>query len=98
MDIIEANECLRHWYGPPDEGAFDEVVSPHTTRPDISDRDRWRQYISDVAQKDVEALVDEQGLEPVAEQLDDDELEALDDDLDIAFDREDDGEEDREMS
>jgi hypothetical protein len=71
---------------------------PHMTRPDISDRDQWRQYISDVARKDVEALAYEQGVEPVAEQLDDDELEALDDDLDVAFDREDDAEEDMEMS
>ena len=23
MDIIEANECLRHWYGPPRKGTFD---------------------------------------------------------------------------
>ena len=23
MDIIEANECLRSWFGPPDKSAFD---------------------------------------------------------------------------
>ena len=23
MDIIEANECLCHWYGPPSKGTFD---------------------------------------------------------------------------
>ncbi len=23
MDIIEANECLRHGYGPPPKGTFD---------------------------------------------------------------------------
>lgn len=50
-----------------------------------------------MAQKDVEALADEQGPEPVAEQLDDNKLEALDDDLDVAFDREDDAEGDMEM-
>ena len=25
MDIIEANECLRHWYGPPRKGTFDNT-------------------------------------------------------------------------
>jgi hypothetical protein len=25
MDIIEANECLRHWYGPPVKGSFDNT-------------------------------------------------------------------------
>ena len=25
MDIIEANECLRHWYGPPVKGSFDNA-------------------------------------------------------------------------
>ena len=25
MDIIEANECLRHWYGPPRKGTFDNI-------------------------------------------------------------------------
>ena len=25
MDIIEANECLRHWYGPPRKGTFDDA-------------------------------------------------------------------------
>ena len=76
MEIVE---CLRHWYGPPNEGAFEEVLSPRISRPDMNDRDQWRQHISDVAQKDVEALADEQGVEPVAEQLEDDELEVLDD-------------------
>ena len=25
MDIIEANKCLRHWYGPPRKGTFDNT-------------------------------------------------------------------------
>src|SRR6266702_338071 len=25
MDIIEANKCLRHWYGPPHKGTFDNT-------------------------------------------------------------------------
>jgi len=25
MDIIEADECLRHWYGPPRKGTFDNI-------------------------------------------------------------------------
>ena len=25
MDIIEANECLRHWHGPPRKGTFDNT-------------------------------------------------------------------------
>ena len=25
MDIIEANECLRHWYGPPRKGIFNDA-------------------------------------------------------------------------
>jgi hypothetical protein len=25
MDIIEANECLRHWYGPPRKGTFNNT-------------------------------------------------------------------------
>jgi len=25
MDIIKANECLRHWYGPPVKGSFDNT-------------------------------------------------------------------------
>ena len=25
MDIIEANECLRHWYGPPVKGSFNNT-------------------------------------------------------------------------
>jgi hypothetical protein len=25
MDIIKANECLRHWYGPPVKGSFDNA-------------------------------------------------------------------------
>lgn len=26
MDIIEANECLRHWYGPPPKGTFSHTI------------------------------------------------------------------------
>jgi hypothetical protein len=33
-DIIEANECLRHWYGAPTEGAFD-----WSNEEDLSDED-----------------------------------------------------------
>ena len=25
MDIIKANECLRHWYGPPVKGSFNNT-------------------------------------------------------------------------
>ena len=25
MDIIKANECLRHWYGPPRKGTFNNT-------------------------------------------------------------------------
>jgi len=25
MDIIEANKCLRHWYGPPRKGTFNNT-------------------------------------------------------------------------
>jgi hypothetical protein len=33
-DIIEANECLRHWYGASTKGAFDPL-----TNSEISDKD-----------------------------------------------------------
>jgi hypothetical protein len=36
MDIIEANECLRSWYGRPKEGSFDSV-GPEVSSEDLAE-------------------------------------------------------------
>jgi hypothetical protein len=50
MDIIEANKCLRHWYGPPVKGSFNntevEVIEGEPAPPLISPKEALKARVA----------------------------------------------------
>ena len=85
MEIVEANECLRHWYGPPGKDEFDNKDLERPVRPSLDDddfNDKWENFVKGRAQQDAEAIALEQVGETTLDQLDEDELDALEEDID----------------
>lgn len=72
MDAIEANECLRHWYGPPAKETFeDRRVGVVEGEPDEQSSilegniDSWRAFVKQTAQADADGIAEEEAVEEI---------------------------------
>lgn len=96
MDIIEANECLRHWFGKPKKDTFDDEVvgilegEPQTNRKGSQDSS-WTETVKKSMQTDIEAISSLQPDEPAAD-------EDLPEEICIAIDESDGSDEGNEES
>ena len=82
MDIIEANECLRHFYGKPEKGSFDEDEDIRVEQPlSIEERIKQRQA-QDISQELALQANEEAGDKVIELEEEFAAIEALDDDDD----------------
>ncbi len=82
IDIIEANECLRHFYGKPEKGSFDEDEDIRVEQP-LSIEERIKQRHEQDISQELALLTNEAASDEVTE-LEEEfaAIEALDDDDD----------------